>query len=357
MAESNPATPPPPEYISISGKELIDLNIDELPMLFSGLIPLTGVWALVGASDTCKSMILRQLAMSVVKGSDFIGRKFEGKHKRAIIVCSEDDEYAISFLLKKQNKTMGLSNEELDRMSFLFETTELVKILDDMLQKYPADLIIIDAFGDVFTGRDMNQNNLVRIFLNEYSQLSKRYKCSIVFLHHTGKRTEEFAPSKNNSIGSQGFEAKMRLMMELRMDKDKNDLRHLCIVKGNYLPSDMKTASYVLRMNEDLTFIDTGERVEFSSLVSGTKTKSHPKRALQFENTTHIQFLRETFDPISSKFSARKLNLLIQDRFELSDKSARKFITYYVDKGWIKDISGKSNTFEYELVLKQGKLT
>ena len=104
--------------------------------------------------------------MSVVKGTDFIGWKFKGKHKRVIVVCSEDDEYAISFLLKKQNKRMELSNEELDHMSFIFETAELTNILDDMLQKQPVDLIIIDAFGDVFTGRDMNQNSLVRTFLN-----------------------------------------------------------------------------------------------------------------------------------------------------------------------------------------------
>ena len=347
----------PPVYTPISGKALIDLNIDELPMLFSGLIPLTGIWALVGASDTCKSMILRQLAMSVVKGTDFIGWKFKGKHKRVIVVCSEDDEYAISFLLKKQNRRMELSNEELDHMSFIFETAELTKILEDMLQKHPVDLIIIDAFGDVFTGRDMNQNSLVRTFLNEYSHLSNKYKCSIAFLHHTGKRTEELAPSKNNSIGSQGFEAKMRLMEELRMDKNKSDIRHFCIVKGNYLPSDMKTASYVLKMDEHLTFINTGERIDFCSLTSNTTATSQLKRPSQIGDITHTHFLRETFSPISSTFSGRKLNQLVQDRFELSDKPARRFIAYYVDQGWIKDISGNSKSFEYELVLKQGKLT
>ena len=353
--ENKPATPP--VYAPISGKTLIDLNIDELPMLFSGLIPLTGIWALVGASDTCKSMILRQLAMSVVKGTDFLGWEFKGKHKRVIVVCSEDDEYAISFLLKKQNERMGLSNEELERMSFIFETAELTEILDDMLQKHPVDLIIIDAFGDVFTGRDMNQNSLVRAFLNDYSKLSTQYKCSIAFLHHTGKRTEELAPSKNNSIGSQGFEAKMRLMAELRIDKNKRDIRHFCIVKGNYLSSDMKTASYMLKMDEHLTFINTGERVDFSSLTSNTTATPQSKNPIQFGDTTHTHFLKETFNPISSRFSARKLNQLIQDRFELSDKPARRFIVYYVNKGWIKDTSGNSKNFEYELVLEQRKFT
>ena len=47
-------------------------------------------------------------------------------------------------------------------------------------------------------------------------------------------------PSKHNAIGSQGFEAKMRVMMELRPDPVRHDIRHLCIVKGNYLSEEYK---------------------------------------------------------------------------------------------------------------------
>ncbi|MBE6203592.1 MAG: hypothetical protein E7135_08050, partial [Rikenellaceae bacterium] len=127
------------------------------------------------------------------------------------------------------------------------------------------DVVIVDAFADLYTG-PMNENNRVRSFIQAFSTLAARYDTLFIFLHHTGKRTESLAPSKHNAIGSQGFEAKMRLMMELRPDPERHDIRHLCIVKGNYLSNDYKHDSFELRFTDALNFEATGERVPFARL-------------------------------------------------------------------------------------------
>ena len=65
--------------------------------------------------------------------------------------------------------------------------------------------------------------------------------------------------------------------MELRADPINIHFRHLCIVKGNYLPASMKKESYVLEFNEDLfTFSFTGERTPFDMLV---KQNEDPRKA------------------------------------------------------------------------------
>jgi hypothetical protein len=74
-------------------------------------------------------------------------------------------------------------------------------------------------------------------------------------------------PSKHNLLGSQAFEAKMRLVMELRSDLADVTYKHLCCVKGNYLSADNKSESIKLRFTEHLTFKETGERVPFENLV------------------------------------------------------------------------------------------
>jgi hypothetical protein len=74
-------------------------------------------------------------------------------------------------------------------------------------------------------------------------------------------------PSKHNLLGSQAFEAKMRLVLELRSDVADKTVKHLCCVKGNYLSADYKTESIKLLFSEFLTFRETGERVPFESLV------------------------------------------------------------------------------------------
>jgi RecA-family ATPase len=126
-------------------------------------------------------------------------------------------------------------------------------------------LVVIDAFGDLYTG-DANKTNQIRQFLHDYSQLAQKHECLVLWLHHTGKRTDDEAPSKHNVIGGQGFEGKMRLLLELRRDHHDQSLRHLCIVKGNYLPDTYKNESYVLRF-ENFLFGQTGERVAFDQLA------------------------------------------------------------------------------------------
>jgi DNA-binding NarL/FixJ family response regulator len=85
------------------------------------------------------------------------------------------------------------------------------------------------------------------------------------------------APSKHNLLGSQGFEAKMRMVVELRKDNIDHQKRHLCIVKGNYLPNEYKTKSYVLKFDENLKFTPTGERILFDELKANSNIEEKKK--------------------------------------------------------------------------------
>lgn len=335
----------------INGFHLINMNTTFIPMLFENLIPQVGVWAMVGASDTGKSMALRQIAMSVTGGVPFIGLQCNAIHKKVIIVCTEDDDFAISYLIRRQNKSIGLTDEQLVNVKFLFDTENLINKLQAELESNPVDLIIIDAFSDVFDGKDGNQNAQVRQFLNRFTQIAVKYKCSIGFLHHTGKRTEDLAPSKNNTIGSQGFEAKMRLVIELRIDKNNPDIRHFCVVKGNYLPQEYKSSSIVIRIDENLTFSNTGERVPYEQLNEGTlgRQKIEPSK---IDNDIHLRCIRGIF-PNGKQFSANVTNQKIRDYFsrlgnEFSEKIGRRFVDYYVANNWIVDVSEKPKYCSYK---------
>ena len=61
----------------------------------------------------------------------------------------------------------------------------------------------------------------------------------------------------------------MRMVMELRADPVYSEVRHLCILKGNYLGAEDKKNSIVLTFDNDLTFQATGERQPLESLVKG----------------------------------------------------------------------------------------
>ena len=113
----------------------------------------------------------------------------------------------------------------------------------------------------------MNNSNEVRSFLNMYNNIANEFGVTVVFLHHTKKASAGMVPNKNSILGSQGFEAKMRSVLMLTQDDSDESLRHICIVKNNYLPESEKSMSYVLRFNEHLAFDITGDRVKLNELA------------------------------------------------------------------------------------------
>lgn len=333
-----------PAYVH-TARELSSLSTGGIHTLY-GLFP-NGISIEVGASDTGKSMLLRQLGLCSSGGKDFLGRKYNGKHKSAIIVSTEDDDTALGFFVTKQNLTMQLNDEELDRLRFITDTTDIIKRLDAELQRQPADVVICDALGDLFGGKDLNQNNQVRSFLNEYSQLANKHSVAVIFLHHTSKRSEELTPSKNNSIGSQGIEAKSRLVLELRQSKHDENIRHLCIVKGNYLPAEAKTASYDLRMDANFCFVDTGDRTEFDQLSATASGKPKPIKVI--DDDEYQGFLMSIFSSKNDSYSGRVLNEKVMARFGIADRKARMAVAMFEARGWIEDRSKTRGRKEYHL--------
>ena len=283
----------------VNGFDMLSKPRESLDCLLDPILPRTGVAALVGTSDSGKSTLLRGLAMAVASGrKSYLGFELRPLHRRAIYIATEDDEDALSTLMQRQIEELCLPKEAFSTLDFIFDTENLLDTLDRNLEERPADLVIVDAFADLYTG-PMNENNRVRSFLNCFSQLAHKHSTLFIFLHHTGKRTESLAPSKHNAIGSQGFEAKMRLMMELRPDPERHDIRHLCMVKGNYLAEEYKHDSFELRFTAGLNFEATGERVPFARLKERIADEDSERdrielmRAMREEGMTYQQIADE----------------------------------------------------------------
>lgn len=234
------------------------MHCENIPCLIEPIFPKVGIAAIAGSSDAGKSTLMRQLCMSITSGMEyFLDYKINASNRNTLYVSTEDHDDSIGTLINKQNRGLAMPEDKHQFFRYLFDTENLLQKLNDILEERPHDLIVIDAFADIYQ-RDINQTNQVRTFLNEYSQLAQRHKCLIVFVHHTGKSSEYKAPSKNNLLGSQGFEAKMRAVAFLSKHKTNANLRYFSLVKGNYLPEQFKNESIELLFDENTTFSRTG---------------------------------------------------------------------------------------------------
>lgn len=284
------------EKTTYTGKELFELQNEQIPCLVDPIIPKVGLFALVGSSDTGKSMLYRQLAISVVQGASFLDFTLNIEHGKVLFIVTEDDPTSTAYLLRKQCTSI----HGLDNLCCVFESENTIEQITERLESGERfDLIIIDAWSDVF-GQNLNDSALIRQTLNRYRSIALKYQCAIGFLHHTGKRTQKIAPSKDNILSGQGFEAKMRLVLELRNDPMDGDYRHLCIVKGNYLSPEFKRSSYKLEFDPfSFRFSDTGERTPFEDLAEGAQeAHQQPKRASKPEDISvemHKRMISEIF--------------------------------------------------------------
>lgn len=343
------------EYRTVySASELFSMGEESIPCLINPIIPKVGIFTIYGSSDTGKSMLFRQLAISIAKGTDFLGFNINATSNKVVFIATEDDHISTGYLLRKQ----AGSSKGLENITMNFETENIPEFLENHLSNNEADLIIIDCFSDVF-GQNLVDTALIRQNLNVYRGISNKYKCAIGFLHHSGKRTQNLVPSKDNILSGQGFEAKMRLAIELRNDPLDGDIKHLCIVKGNYLSSEHKSASYKLSFDTNtFLFSNTGERTNYEDLA--VKTDEGKKKvtvgAGDITDEMHERLLSDVFKKGKSMPASKlydRLSLVYSKEFsiEFGRDKTRKFSTYLEDKGFINQIGTKGSVAScFELV-------
>ena len=101
-------------------------------------------------------------------------------------------------------------------------------------------------------------------------------------------------------------------------------------------------------MDENLTFFDTGERVDYAVLNEGATGRSLKIEPSQTDDLTHFEVIRKIFFTDNKQFSQRELTEKIEYQWNVSNKIARRFVDYYEQRKWITDISNTPNRCSYK---------
>jgi hypothetical protein len=251
--------------------EILDLRITAIPFLVEKLIPLHTLNVLAGQSERGKSTLYTQLSLAIIRGDkEFLGCKLKTKYKRVLVISTEDGPVALSFRTNKQLKQTALSVEFRNRLTFITNQDNLDVRIENYLNKTRVDLIVMDAFADVFTGGDLNASNSVRRYLNTYVKLIQKYGCTVLFVHHVGKGKQGNRAEKDQLLGSTGIEGKMRNVLMLSI---VNEQHQLSIAKGNYVNrDDRKIPMYLDFDTNTLTFSRADGPAKPTETVEGEDT-------------------------------------------------------------------------------------
>lgn len=189
----------------VTGTEILNLKEESTSrFLWEPFIPKIGMVALAGPSDCGKSTLVRQLAISVATKQDaFLGSPLNVNHGRVCYIATEDEQYGTKPVLEKQLTGFGL--DKADDLYFKFDSTDFLKDTTEFLSKSKVDLIVIDAWLDIFKGNP-NDASAVRNEINPWYSLAKKHECCILLLHHNVKNSEKSGPDKNKLNGSQALD-------------------------------------------------------------------------------------------------------------------------------------------------------
>lgn len=266
--------------------ELMAMGNLEPKYLMSPILPQKGTAVLAGKPDTGKSQFARQLCIQVASGlNKFIGFGINPIHNRAIYVATEDNLEATRYLMSKQIN--ALNQEPKDNLRFIFADTmeqeEILKELDLQLKEAPADLVVVDSFGDIFKGGDTNNNMAMRNTVKIFDKIAKSHNCLILFVHHINKGAYRQAPGQEHIQGGAGLMQKVRLGIQL--SEGENNTRYFTVVKGNYCPKEYKQNSIILEFSEEtFLFTNTGRMIPTAELGTQPDTGKKEEKLNELEN-------------------------------------------------------------------------
>ena len=241
------------EYFSLG--DLLKINIEKYPFLLEPFLPMNLISVLSADNGLGKSTWYSELAIAIVQGkSEIWGLKLNPRLKKVLIVSTEDTALLLADRFKTQLRGQDVSSDMEERLQFYTGDSEIFSVLEEKLKEFRCDLLVIDAYYDVYKGNPFLPTD-TRDFLNRLNSLIKKYKCTIMIVTHDVKGGKKTSASKTKVSGSGAIVDKARSVFTMLRSNNKSDLRYIKVTKTNVTTDDIAEKKIALRLDpESRTF-------------------------------------------------------------------------------------------------------
>lgn len=256
--------PPPPLILPPKGltlvhlRELLATPDKEIPWIVDGWIPEGGLSLIAAKPKVGKSALLRDLAISVAQGRDFLGRKT--RKGPVIYIHLEDSER----LMRKELRKLGGTAEDI----LLFAgpaPKEAFKLLWESAEVLRPVLIIIDTAQRWLRIKKPDDYAEVTSAFDPYIQMARKLNVAPLFSHHSPK-AEKYDVA-DNALGSIAFFGSVDIGFFLARDRDNR--RYLTTrqredqtrdVEGHLLEMDRETHRFEMGASKNITLLEDTEQ-------------------------------------------------------------------------------------------------
>lgn len=188
---------------------LVDLYEEELPdtrWIVQDLVPLGGITAFTGESNSFKSFLTIALAGNVVNGEQFLGH-FPTTQGRVLIVDEENNRRDI----RKRFEELGVApNPDILFVSqggFRADVGASIEALRTIVEEQKPLLIILDSLIDIHTRNENDASEMNSVFLALKHKLLTDESAIIVIHHHRKPQIGQGSRPGQSMRGSSGIYA------------------------------------------------------------------------------------------------------------------------------------------------------
>lgn len=177
------------EFGCYSGHELMKLELKKREFLVDQLIRERDSVLLVGGEKAGKSLLIKQLMMSLTSREHPFLDKFEVMRECNVSYVQIEGELVDT--QDRVRRMMKVVDFNPDRFQLIFaapmalETAQgTQKLMEDIASQHNPDVIIIDPLYFAFNG-DLSANDVVRKVLGHIREIKDYFGCSFILVHHT----------------------------------------------------------------------------------------------------------------------------------------------------------------------------
>ena len=222
-------------------------------------LPFEGTGVLVGPSNTGKTFIALDMAMSIAAGTDWHGHKVR---QGAVLYLATEGSFSFKNRMAALKDDRGLTDNvpliaRADMVNLLDQEAdlgELAALADEIIEQHgPLRLIVVDTLARAMAGGNENAPDDMGKLLNNVEALRQGTDAFVLLIHHTGKDEAKGARGHSSLKGAADtillLSKRDDDLLELKSDKQRD--------MAPPLPKAFRLKTVVCGMDEDFDEVTT----------------------------------------------------------------------------------------------------
>jgi hypothetical protein len=246
------------EFKLFSLSELYDEDLPPTRWIAKDLIPLGGITAITGDSNSYKSFLTQSLAMSVIEGNPFLGHFPITTRGRVLVIDEENHRGIIRKRFKDLRAKASNDLKFISQAGFYLDKERSIEKLRAAVDTFKPTLIILDSLVDMHAKNENDSVEMNSLFSTLRREIVTADSTIIVIHHHRKPQMGNSSRPGQNMRGASGI----RGAIDAHIAVDRKEAKELVVTQDKLREQEQLKpfkVSIVTDSERHVSFVYQGE--------------------------------------------------------------------------------------------------